>query len=659
MSSTYSETSSDSTFPQACGDYRRLTLASPGTGPYTELIRLTEGEAPDPGLLTGAAGQLDDRVDCADFLLHGILAVLHRFPDPDDGASDLLDRQTRETLRASILGFKYWPDEPGVDSMCTWTENHQILFAAGAYLAGQLYPDEVFTNSGRTGREQMNRFRPRIERWLGLRFRTGFSEWLSNVYYDEDLPALLNLVEFAHDPKLVRSATMVIDVILLDIVLNQFRGTFGSTHGRSYERHKIDGGADDTGSLVRLVTGTNRFRVGNKSASLLSLSTRYRVPAVLAGIAADASRPEIENRQRMGIRIADAEQWGLGFKPVEDGMVFLSLEAYLHERTAGLTMRMFDEFNWWENAFFAPVAKRKGLIGFVRGIGLLRPLVRAFERDLTRNTREEVNTYTYRTPDYMVSCAQDYRAGFGGDQQHIWQATLGPRAVVFTTHPARTTRDDDGDTPNYWTGSGTLPRSVAFKNVVICRYRIDTARGLYLTNREHYTHAWFPREEFDEIRERDGWVFARRGDGYVALWSQRPYEWSAANEIVAHGTTNTWICVCGRTATHRSFDAFCDEVASAPIEVAGRGARERVEIDLRPHGRIGFGASGPLTVGGWEMPITSHRHGSPFPVVEGYRRYDNPYVAADFPANQVQVRCGGESLSLNWRDQARSVSSYL
>ena len=27
----------------------------------------------------------------------------------------------------------------------------------------------------------------RILRWLDLRFRTGFSEWLSHVYYDEDL----------------------------------------------------------------------------------------------------------------------------------------------------------------------------------------------------------------------------------------------------------------------------------------------------------------------------------------------------------------------------------------------------------------------------------------------------------------------------------------
>lgn len=655
----YCEHTPDSTFAQRCAEYRRLTLSSPGTGPYTELVRLIEGESPDPVLLVGAAEKLDARVDCADFLLHGILAILHRFPEPDEGGVDLVGDQTRAALRGAVLGFKYWPDEPGDDSMCTWTENHQIMFAAGAYLAGQLYPDEVFTNSGRTGREQMNRFRPRIERWLDLRFRSGFSEWLSNVYYNEDMPPLLNLAEFAHDPKLGRRAAMVLDVLLLDIVLNQFRGTFGSTHGRSYEQHKIDGGRDSTGSLMRLVAGTNRFRTGNMSATLLSVSTRYSVPAVLARIAGDKERPEFENRQRMGIRVDDAEQWGLGFRSVEDGMVFLSFEAYLHERTAALTLRMFDEFGWWENDFFAPLRRRRGLIGFVRRTGLIRPLVRAFERDLTRSTREEVNTYTYRTPDYMVSCAQDYRAGYGGDQQHVWQATLGSRAVVFTTHPASTRRDDEGEPPNYWTGSGALPRAVAYKNVVICHYRIDTSPGLYRTNRELATHAWFPREEFDEVRERDGWVLAQRGDGYVAIWSQHPCEWKGSTEIVAAGRSNIWICVCGRRATHGSFDEFCDRVAGASIAIEGRGTRERVEIDVLPHGRVGFGWSGPLTVGGWEMPITSHRHGSPYPAAEGYKRYDNAYVSAEFPAHQVQVRCCDETLTLDWRDQARTASSFL
>jgi len=55
---------------------------------------------------------------------------------------------------------------------------------SAAYLAGGLYPDEIFSNSGETGRQKVELNRKRILRWLDLRFHTGFSEWLSHVYYE-------------------------------------------------------------------------------------------------------------------------------------------------------------------------------------------------------------------------------------------------------------------------------------------------------------------------------------------------------------------------------------------------------------------------------------------------------------------------------------------
>ncbi len=645
----YREQATKTSYKQRCAEYRKLTLAAPAQGPYTELIRIIEGQPASGALLLEAAQQVEERVDCADFLLHGLLAIMSRFPAPAETGKDPLDPEIRERLRSVVLGFKYWPDEPGSDQMCTWTESHQIMFASGAYLAGQLYPDEVFTNSGRTGRKHMNRFRPRIQRWLDLKFRTGFGEWLNGVAYNESLPALLNLAEFAYDPKLVRSAALVIDAMLLDVVLNQFRGTFGATRGRSYEHlaaptddepQTVPEGTgarrDGMESVIRLVLGTNQYRVGNMGASLLSVSTRYDVPAVLAAIARDPERPEVENRQRMGIRLAEAEQWGLGFRSYEDGMVYMSMQAYLHERTAALTLRMFDAFGWWDKEYFAPIRKRRGMLRLARRFGFLRSLMRQWAPDLGRTTREEVNIYTQRTSDYMLSCAQDYRAGYGSDEQRIWQATLGPDAVVSMMH--------SGD----WTGSGILPRAVQYRNVLICHSQGES-------------RVWFPQAEFDEVREESGWIFARRGSGYAALWSQQPYQWREddGDRMVVATTSTVWICVCGRHQMYGTFDEFVEVVTKAAVEVVGHGSREQAAIDIVPHGKVCLGKRGPLTVGGWEMPITSHVRGSPYPAVEGYRRYDNPYVAADFPANIVRIRCGDETLSLNWRDQSRTASSFL
>ena len=48
----------------------------------------------------------------------------------------------------------------------------------------------------------------------------------------------MSLYDFCEDDEIREKSTKIIDLILLDMVLNQFKGVFGSTHGRSYEHHK-------------------------------------------------------------------------------------------------------------------------------------------------------------------------------------------------------------------------------------------------------------------------------------------------------------------------------------------------------------------------------------------------------------------------------------
>lgn len=126
---------------------------------WHELARLAAGGTPHEGILHAALDFIDARKDCADFVLHGILRLLYQFTS-ETGLTGMLREGLRletayqvpsslvSTARNTILNFKYFPDEPGIDSLCTWTENHYILYTSAAYLAGQMYPNEVFTNSG-------------------------------------------------------------------------------------------------------------------------------------------------------------------------------------------------------------------------------------------------------------------------------------------------------------------------------------------------------------------------------------------------------------------------------------------------------------------------------------------------------------------------------
>jgi hypothetical protein len=610
-----------------------------GGGAFSALARMELDHRPDPAAFDGDLEQMDQRRDCADFRLHPILRLLYAYSDLGLVSDDLLAR-----ARASVLGFKYWPDEPGKDHMCTWSENHHILFSAGGYLAGQLYPTETFANSGETGAEKMARFRPRVIRWLDLRYMTGFSEWLSNVYHDEDISGLVSLIDFAEDEEIVAKASMVLDLMLLDVAVNQFRGTFGSTHGRSYLGSKRDGGSEATRSLTRLVFGMNSFATGNQAGVSLALSKRYRAPAVLEAIAQDVDRAEMEHRGRSGIRLEEAERWGLDYDRLEDGMTFLSLEAYSHPLTIELMTRMLDEYDWWDNRFFEGFKSQRKVLMFARRLGLLPTVARVFERDVTRNMRTEVNIYTYRTPDYMLSAAQDYRKGYGGDQQHIWQATLGKDAVCFTTHPARI----HDDTPNYWTGSGSLPRVGQVKNVALILYDISTRPGLYITHRMKFTHAWLPRDKFDEVISRGKWTFARKGDAYLALWSRNDTRWADEGEwkdieIIADGKRNIWICELGRRTTDGEFEEFVARIQAATPKTRGL----HVTYDSPSQGKLEFGWDGALTQDGAPVQLGD------------YPRYDSPYAQVAFPAEGVDIEVGAETLWHDFSTLTREASALL
>ncbi|MFX0071740.1 MAG: hypothetical protein ACFFAO_11685 [Candidatus Hermodarchaeota archaeon] len=589
--------------------------------------------------------RMNNRWDCADFGLNGILRLLYQYQD-----SGMLTPELISASEEAILNFKYWPDEladnADPDSMCYWTENHFILYASAGYLAGQLYPNEYFQAADHIGMDKMDIMRSRIIRWLNLRYLTGFSEWLSNVYYDESLAAVLNLVDFCQDGEIVKKARMVADLMLLDIALNHFRGYLGSTHGRTKLSVHSNHENEATAPLCTLVFGINEFKRASMCTTNLACSKNYRIPSVIYNIGTDTKRPEIINKQRMGIKVEEAEQWGLDYNTLGDGMTFLTLEAYNHPQTIELFIEMLDEYNWWENQFFFMYSELRPMIEYLRAYGLLPAFAQQEEWDLTRNMRPEVNIYTYRTPDYMLSSAQDYRKAYGGDQQLAWQATLGADAVCFTTHP--TPIPVGGDfTPNYWDGSGQLPKVAQIENLAIIEYKLNHLDAYYMPNQLFYTHAWLPKDNYDEVIEKNGWIFARKGDGYLALWSEQPYYWQTEGdykdiEVIAESDENVWICEMGRRATNGPFWSFVNRISNSLVLRCG----EYILYNSPSQGFIKYC---------WDNVSQNCK-----PVkLNDYPRYQNPYSYVNFPAGQISIYCKHQWLYLNEQTMTRFASSYL
>jgi len=272
-----------------------------------------------------------------------------------------------------------------------------------------------------------------------------------------------------------------------------------------------------------------------------------------------------------------------------------------------------------------------------------------------------VHSYTYRARDVMLSTAQDYRPGVFAEQEHAWQATLDEKAIVFTSHPKNEPQqgtewpDDDG----YWTGTGSIPRSAQYRTVGFHIYSPQfEPMGPPFDSFSYldYTHAYFPQEYFDEVRQSGNWTFGRKGDGYVALWSQRAPEWRTHDpaKVFTHGLTkpfdlvarggpdNVWIVEMGDAAKWKTFDAFRRAITDASVKVAA-GAAHAVDYTSPTEGRMTFGFSKPLTVAGKGIDL----HPS--------SRLDNPYVQVPFEGKRYDVKAGDTSLLLDFDAWTRKV----
>jgi hypothetical protein len=584
----------------------------------------------------------------------------------------------------ALLTFKFWYTEPTpagmLDNSYYWTENHQIIYHTIEYLTGQLYPDQVFASDGKTGREHQEHARALLMRWFDLRARFGFSEWHSNVYYEEDLTPLLSLVELAEAEEIRVRAAMLIDVLLFDIAMHTQRGAFGTTHGRSYKKDKMSSLDDDTWDLVKLLFDTTDYDYrsrGDEGATLFARARRYQVPEAILRVARYAE-PFID-RERMGIALNEFgpyeerpdAPYEFSFTDPADLPVWWGIGAHTTWSVVPLTVQTLNQYNLWDTTIFSAF---KGFQPLTVDIVGAQHLAVALARLLGFGLLTEVNTYTYRTADYMLSSALDYRKGSFGAQQHAWQATFDANALVFTTHafrpPIRTTDwYTDTETGSYWTGEASLPRSAQHENVAIHiyapQYPATNPPPLDFWRYEPYTHAYFPQDHFDEVGQDAGWTFGRFGDGYIALYSHRPTNWVvydpteyATNNMVLPfdlradgGADNVWIVECGDARSAGSFADFRAAVAlstppditALPADASGLPGGFDVVYHSPSQGRVTFGWNAPFTVDGVEIPQRD------FP------RYDNPWSQTDLNTHVTTFAIDGFGVHLDFAAGTRDV----
>jgi hypothetical protein len=238
------------------------------------------------------------RKDCADFVIQGVLRLMVW-----EQEAQRLSAGLNALMKETILGFKYWVDEPGDTVMYMGSENHRLLFHVAEWMAGQLFPLEEFTNSRQRGLYHATKGRMYITEWLRQRGRFGFDEWHSNAYFPICIAPLLNVHDFAigEDYKLRQMAAAVLDYMFFILAADTLKGVLGTTHGRSYGRYIKDPDFEGTAATCWLLYGTGSLVQGVDGMAPVSLATSsYQVPEILHKIAHD-DQAVVESKQRQGI----------------------------------------------------------------------------------------------------------------------------------------------------------------------------------------------------------------------------------------------------------------------------------------------------------------------------------------------------------------------
>ena len=634
--------------------------------------------------LEGAIERIDIREDCADFTACGLI----RFYIENEHR---LAQVNKDEIKNCLIGFKYWMDQYDgrADSMCHWSENHQILFATTEYLAGCTWPDSVFSD-GKSGTEHTEMAKERIDAWMYQRYYYGFNEYYSNNYYPEDIAPMANFIQFAkaEDAEMVSKMKIIMDIIWLDIATQSYKYVdtngdtqyaFVSASGRMYMDNKS---GDDTGNRLRpyinLVlengdaykTESNRFFVCFKRMyeSTVNGEPIYRVPDVIKEIFNDTSEKQIVKSSN-GITISELEEDGLIGQDVSQIMMQMGMEAFSNKEVIDNSIAYLNKNKLFANEFLNDF-KLVNLWPFTltRSLGLASSLLNP---STNGKAIQRANVYTYQTAYYSMSTAQAHFAGDYADQHQINVATLGGNLSVYTAQPMR-----NSTRGQYWVGYGRLPYSVQDENVNISIYTIPSSKGMLEPHIVKYTHAYFPVGLFDEVitdHIDNGYIFGRKGDTYVMLRaiSEGDGKLSFKNdmegvteEILAKdrekikdnvrkliegsgdlrydlifegGSAHAWIIELGSVAENDSFESFVVQMLSNSYEfknmtVSYKSGNQSFEVKYNEYFKLN------------DQTVNTD-----------YARYENPYVNGkiDRKAEIIAFSFNGKTLTLNFSNCTR------
>ena len=229
--------------------------------------------------LKPALSMITSRADCADFEAVGLVHILNRFPEK------MWEKGLREEVANALISFKYWIEQPGLDAMCYFTENHQFVWHTAEHLIGTFFEKENFPNANLKGSEHSEHGREMALEWLKRKLEGGFSEYDSNAYLAIDTLALVSLIEYSPNKEIRQYSEALLDKLMLSLASNSWRGIHGAAHGRSYTTTLRSSRFEETAPIMWALWGMGALNLAVLPVATLITSKKYVLPPMIVKVA--------------------------------------------------------------------------------------------------------------------------------------------------------------------------------------------------------------------------------------------------------------------------------------------------------------------------------------------------------------------------------------
>lgn len=364
---------------------------------------------------------------------------------------------------------------------------------------------------------------------------------------------------------------------------------------------------------------------------------KYQLPAVLGEIAHDSANVVI--RQCNGLDLSELESEGFSGTSDESMMMQLGMEAFTNPEVVRNTLDFVRKNNMFTNKTLADLRELNYTL--FRILHLEPLIVRLINPPSNGVAIQKGNVYTYKTKDYMLYAAQNHHPGTYGDQQHVAGMNIGNSFSIFHTHPARNEKVKQ-QSPNYWVGYGRLPRVAQDTSVNLAIYNIPAKKNGMEKELLDYTHAWFPKAQFDSVYVVDNYAFGKKGETYCALIARNPlnYKVNTTDDLIQKGRQIFWITEAGSQTEDGSFDLFTKRILNNKVTFY----EKNLALTYESKGKV------------YQLKYNSGFLIDDKKVDTNYNRYDSPYIQAVKGASEFRFACNGKFLNLDFENMSRSFN---